>query len=56
MSRLAKLMLVKDKRALRADLERYAEQPDLARLIVAHEKVASGPDAKAALRRAASFL
>jgi hypothetical protein len=55
-SRLAKLMLVKDKRALRADLERYAAQPDLTRLIVAHEKVASGPDARDALRRAATFL
>jgi hypothetical protein len=55
-SRLAKLALVKDKRALRANLERLAATPDLVRLAVAHEKVASGPDAAAALRRAATYL
>jgi hypothetical protein len=55
-SRLTKWTLVKDKAALKADLERLAAIPHLQRLIVAHEKVASGPDAAEALRRAATFL
>jgi hypothetical protein len=56
-SRLSKLVLVTDKHALRAELERLAALPDLAHLIVSHEKVARGRDeAKAALERAASFL
>jgi hypothetical protein len=55
-SRLAKLALVKDKKALRANLERLAATPDLVRLVVAHEKVARGPDAAAALKRAATYL
>lgn len=55
-SRLAKLLLVKDKKALREDLERFAENPELVRLVVAHEKVASGPDAASALRKAATYL
>lgn len=55
-SRLSKLALVKDKAAFRAELERFAAVPDLVRLIVAHEKVASGPDAKAALLQAATYL
>jgi len=55
-SRLAKLMLIKDKKALRADFERYADLPNLVRVIVAHEKVASGPDARAALLQAATYL
>jgi len=56
-SRLAKLLLVKDKAALRAELERLAALPDLARLIVAHEKVANGRDAAGeALRQAATYL
>jgi len=55
-SRLAKMMLVKDKKALRAEFERYAELPKLVRVIVAHEKVASGPEARAALLQAASYL
>lgn len=55
-SRLSKLVLVKHKPALRAHLERLAAQPGLIRLIVAHEKIASGPDAAEALRRAASDL
>lgn len=55
-SRLVKLLLVKNKRALRAHLERFAEQPDLVRLVVAHEKVANGPDAASALRKAATYL
>jgi hypothetical protein len=55
-SRLAKLALIKDKRALRADFARYAELPDLTRVIVAHEKVASGADAKRALHAAMQYL
>jgi hypothetical protein len=55
-SRLAKLLLVKDKHALRRDLERYAELPALMRLVVAHEKVATGKDAAHALRTAATYL
>lgn len=55
-SRLARLVYVADRRALRADLERYAALPELVRLIVAHEKVASGTDAALALRKAATYL
>src|SRR5687767_11721160 len=50
-SRLAKLVFIQDKKALRGDLERLADTPGLERLVVAHEKVASGPDARAALRK-----
>jgi hypothetical protein len=56
-SRLSKLVLVADREALRAELERLAALPDLAHLIVSHEKVARGrAEAKAALERAATFL
>jgi hypothetical protein len=55
-SRLVKLLFVKDKKALREDLERFAEHPDLVRLVVAHEKVARGADAAKALRKAATYL
>jgi len=55
-SRLAKLVYIKDKKALRADFERYAELPNLTRVIVAHEKVASGPEAREALLKAATYL
>lgn len=55
-SRLAKLVYIKDKQALREDFGRFAELPSLARLIVAHEKVASGPAARDALRSAMSYL
>jgi hypothetical protein len=55
-SRLAKLLYVKDKPALRNEFARYAEIPDLTRVIVAHEKVASGADARASLRAAMSYL
>ena len=56
-SRLSKLALVKDKRALRSELLRLAALPDLIRLVVSHEKVSTGQaDARAALERAASFL
>ena len=55
-SRLAKIAIVKDKKALRADFERFAEIPNLTRVIVAHEKVASGAEARAALLQAATYL
>jgi hypothetical protein len=55
-SRLARLVYVKDQGALRRHLERLATTPDFVRLIVSHEKVASGPDAAAALREAATYL
>jgi hypothetical protein len=55
-SRLVKLAFVKNKKALRADIERLAETPELVRLIVAHEKVAHRADASAALRKAATYL
>jgi hypothetical protein len=55
-SRLAKLAIIKDKKALRADFERLAALPDLTRVIVAHEKIASGPEARAALLEAATYL
>jgi hypothetical protein len=55
-SRLTKLALIKDKQALRADFARYAELPDLTRVVVAHEKVASGAEARSALRAAMQYL
>jgi len=55
-SRFARLVFIKDKAALRQDLERYARTPKLVRLIVAHEKVASGPAAAQALYQAATYL
>lgn len=55
-SRLARLVYVKDQPALRAHLERLAALPGLVRLIVSHEKVAHGAEAAAALRKAATYL
>jgi hypothetical protein len=55
-SRLAKLVYIKDKAALRADFLRLAELPGLVRVIVAHEKIASGPEARAALIQASGYL
>jgi hypothetical protein len=55
-SRLARLVFVKDQPALRRHLERLADTPHLQRLIVAHEKVATGTDAAKALRQAATYL
>ena len=55
-SRLAKLALVKDRLALRAELERLASIPNLVRLVVSHENVAKGNEAAEALRKAATFL
>lgn len=55
-SRLVRLVYVKDQPALRRHLLRLADTPSLVRLIVSHEKVASGPQAAAALREAATYL
>ena len=55
-SRFARLMFVKDQGALRRHLERLAATPNLERLIVSHEKVATGANAAAALRQAATYL
>jgi hypothetical protein len=56
-SRLFKAWRVRDRVALRRDLERLAETPELTRLIVAHDKVALGREqAKRALQVAASYL
>jgi hypothetical protein len=41
---------------VRNEFERLAAIPDLVRLIVAHEKVASGADARVALLKAATYL
>jgi hypothetical protein len=53
---IVKLELVRNKRALREDLERLARLPDLVRLIVSHERMSKGPAAKAALEKAAATL
>jgi glyoxylase-like metal-dependent hydrolase (beta-lactamase superfamily II) len=55
-SRLFKMLGVKDKAAFKADLEKLAATPRLQRLIVAHTKMATGPDASAALTKAATFV
>ena len=55
-SRLIKVLMVKNRTDLRAALERLANTPNLQRLVVAHEKIATGSDAAAALRTAATFL
>lgn len=55
-SRLVRLLFVKDQPALRAHLERLASLPDLARLVVSHENVERGPAAARALRQAATYL
>jgi hypothetical protein len=55
-SRLVKAALVKDRAALRQDLERLAATPGLIRLIVAHEKLARGADAAATLIAASTYL
>jgi len=55
-SRLARFGLVKDKVVLRSELERLAGLPNLAHLIVSHDKVSSGAQAAADLRQAATYL
>lgn len=55
-SRLTKLALIKDRAALRANLQRFADTPELVRLIVAHEKIATGPAAREALQQVITYL
>ena len=55
-SRLIRWRMADNRKALRAELERLAQTAGLVRVIVAHDKVASGPDAAATLRAAASYL
>lgn len=55
-SRLVKYGLMKDRAMARAHLERLASLPDLVRVIVAHDKVAEGAEAKRALLTAAGGL
>lgn len=55
-SRLVRLVYVKDERAFHDDLVRLSEIPDLVRVAVAHEKIAHGADAAAALRKAATYV
>jgi hypothetical protein len=52
---ITKFVLVKDKAALRADLERLAETPDLRRLIPSHGDIVTG-DPAGALRRVAATV
>jgi hypothetical protein len=55
LSRLARMALVKDKTAFRAQLEKFAEIPDLVRVLVAHhEPIDHEP--KEALRRVAATI
>lgn len=53
---VVKIELVNDKAALREDLLRLAQTPDLVRLVVSHEKMSTGPRAEVALREAAASL
>jgi hypothetical protein len=55
-SRLAKWMLVTDANAVREELGRLADTPQLQRLVVSHEKVAHGAEAASALREAMGYL
>lgn len=55
-SRLSKLVFIKDRAALKAELLALAALPDLQRLIVAHDKVSHGPEARRALETAATYL
>ncbi len=56
LARFAKFSFVKNKRALREDLERYAADPELVRLVVTHANVVRGGDAARVLREAATLL
>jgi hypothetical protein len=55
-SRLFKMLGVKDGKALRADFERFAAMGDLQRVVVAHGDVATGKEAANVLRAAAAYL
>ena len=55
-SRMFKWFVIDDAKGLREELDRLAATPDLTRLIVSHGAVASGQEARAALRSAAGYL
>jgi hypothetical protein len=56
-SRLVKLALVTDRAALRAELQRLAQLPELENLIVGHEKISRGnAAARQTLEKAATYL
>jgi hypothetical protein len=55
-SRFARLMFIKDRAALKAELLALAALPDLQRVIVSHDKIAHGPEARRALELAATYL
>lgn len=55
-TRVAKLFLVKDKRALKTQLEALAETANLIRVVVMHGDTAEGPAAPALLRQVAATL
>lgn len=54
-TRLFRLAVLKDKQALRADLERLADTPELRRMIVSHHRMVEG-DAASAIRDAAATI
>jgi len=53
---VVKLELVKDRRQLAAHLRRLAQIPDLVRLIVGHQRMSVGAEARRALEQAAASL
>jgi hypothetical protein len=55
-SRAVKILWCTDRPGFRSSLQRLADVPDLVRLIVAHDSVASGVDARAALVAAVAQL
>jgi hypothetical protein len=55
-SRLARFALVKDKTALKRELAELAALPQLQRLVVSHDKVAHGAEARRALELAIGYL
>jgi hypothetical protein len=55
-SRLARFALVKDKTTLKRELAELAALPQLQRLVVSHEKVAHGAEARRALELAIGYL
>jgi len=55
-SRLFRRLAVKDRPALRANLEQLAATDGLRRLIVAHDKLTMGAEAKATLLAATKYL
>ena len=55
-SRLVKLGWCRDRALLREAFQRLADIPDLQRVVVAHDTVLHGPDARAALQAAVQQL